>query len=354
MWVLKLFRPCRFHFLFVAMLLCGCAEKSSIAIDVWYGDKQEFGQLGMPQQWINILGNVLSENGIKNFTYQLNNADLKALTLGSDLHRLAALGDFNVDLDVNDCVEGENILKLIALDSAEQSLTKEITFTVQKNNRWPLPYSIKWAEVKKLQDVVQVVDGHWEITEDGLHNLDIYYDRVVAFGDDSWTNYEVSTAVTFHNFTPPVKGPPTYNVSHAATATHWPGHDIDELQPHRKWFPLGATAEFRLTAGLDSCRWRIFDGPKPNSINFYVEQSEEEYRSIELNRVYGMKHRVETVSQDSTRYSVKLWPFDQQEPKTWDFSGVEAEENFESGSALLLAHNTKVTFGDVNVIPIEK
>jgi hypothetical protein len=343
-------------FLLPLVALSGCGssgDRSPITIDIWYGDHQEFGQLGMPQQWINILGNVQSENGIKNFTYQLNNAEPKALTLGSDLHRLAAFGDFNVDLKVNDCEEGENRLKLIALDSGEQSLIKEIILSVKKNNQWPLPYSINWAEVEKLQDVLQVVDGHWKITKDGLHNLDTYYDRAVAFGDTSWTNYEVSTTVTFHHFTPPEKGPPTYHVSHAAIASRWPGHCKDELQPCRQWYPLGATSELRLTEGLDSCRWRIFDGPKPESIGFYVEQEVEAYRTIELNKVYGMKHRVETIGIDSTRYSVKLWPRDHEEPKDWDFSGIELDENLAAGSALLLAHNTGVTFGDVEVIAIE-
>jgi regulation of enolase protein 1 (concanavalin A-like superfamily) len=41
-------------------------------IDVWYGDNQTFGQLGVPQQWINILGNVSSAAGLATLTYTLN------------------------------------------------------------------------------------------------------------------------------------------------------------------------------------------------------------------------------------------------------------------------------------------
>lgn len=227
-----------------------------------------------------------------------------------------------------------------------------MTFDVNKNKQWPLPYSISWSGVQDLQDVVQVTDGNWEITKNGLHNKDMYYDRVVAFGDNSWKNYEVSTTVTFHDFTPPEQEPPTYNVSHAAIASRWPGHSKDELQPYRQWYPLGATSEFRLTVGLDSCRWRIFDGPKPDSKRFYVEQNVETYRSIELNKAYGMKHRVQTIGDRTTKYSVKLWPLDEPEPTSWDFTGIEEEENLMSGSALLLAHNTSVTFGDVHAIPI--
>ena len=197
-------------FFIACSLLTVCSETDNfppISIDIWYGDSQEFGQLGLPQKWINIPGNVQSENGIQSLAYKLNDSESRALTLGSDLHRLAAEGDFNVDMAVNDCLEGENILILSALDSAGNSLEKEVTFTLLKDKEWPLPYNIRWLEVKNIQDVVQVVDGLWEITENGLRNLDTYYARVVAFGDNSWENYEVETTVTFHDFTPPEKGP---------------------------------------------------------------------------------------------------------------------------------------------------
>ncbi len=275
------------------------------------------------------------------------------LTLGCDLHRLAALGDFNVDLDVQDCLEGTNQLVLEISDSAGNQLTQEMKFEYTNGKPWPMPYHIKWAEVEDIQSVVQVVDGEWEITEEGIHNLDTYYDRVIALGDSSWQNYEVSTTVIFHDFTPPTKGPPTYNVSHAAIASRWPGHDVDSLQPYRKWYPLGATSEFRLTKDLDSCRWRIFDGNKPGFDRFYVEQTSQDYRQIGLNKTYGMKHRVETIGPGRTQYSVKLWPYDRPEPEQWDFQGIESDENLPGGSALLIAHNTSVTFGDVLVIPID-
>ena len=71
-----------------------------------------------------------------------------------------------------------------------------------------------------------------------------------------------------------------------------------------------------------------------------------------LERKYGMKHKVETIGSGRTRYSVKLWPYDQPEPEQWDFEGIEEDENLTSGSALLIAHNTSVTFGDVVVEPI--
>ena len=344
--------------LLILLSCCYCGgptdhKEPPILFDIWYGENQEFGTPGLPQKWINLLGNVSSRNGVTRMTYQLNDRTPVELTLGSDLHRLAMHGDFNIDIALDQLREGTNHLLLEALDSAGHHETKQIQLKITQGKNWPLPYRIKWSEVADLQQVVQVVDGHWEITDDGIRNLDMYYDRVLAFGDNNWQNYEVTTTIVFHDFTPPVKGPPTYNVSHAAIASRWPGHDVDSLQPNRKWYPLGATAEFRLTKDLDSCRWRVFDGPKPGFERFYIEQSIEDYRHIVMEKKYGMKHRVETLVPGKTRYSVKLWPFDLKEPESWDVVAVENDENLESGSALLIAHNTSVTFGDVYVSKID-
>ena len=246
-------------------------EKESIVF--WYGKKQTFGALGHPQKQINILGRIYNSEEKSTAFYSLNGGPLMLLTLGSDLHRLANRGDFNVEL-YRDTLQLKNRIVVyhykegIAVDSA----STEITF--HKDRTWPLPYSISWKSTDTLTKAVQVVDGLWQFDEDGLSNDTIYYDRVVCFGDSTWTDYEVRTTVTFHDFTPPRRGAPVYNVSHAAIATRWPGHDADSLQPNRKWHPLGATAEFRLTKDLDSCRWRIFDGE-----GFYVEAPIKDYRN---------------------------------------------------------------------------
>ena len=66
-----------------------------------------------------------------------------------------------------------------------------------------------------------------------------------------------------------------------------------------------------------------------------------------------MKHRVETIDENTTKYSVKLWAADDEEPEQWDLTGIEKEENIHAGSVLLIAHNTNVTFGNVQVLPIQ-
>ncbi len=196
-----------------------------------------------------------------------------------------------------------------------------------------------------IADVAQVVDGEWELTPAGVRTAERYYDRVIAFGDESWRDYEVATTITVHAVTPPKQDPNTTRVTHAAIALRWPGHDADGKQPSVKWHPLGATAEFRLGHDLQQCRWRIFDGKR----DFYVESTRR--RAIEFGKPYRMKHRVETLECGTSRYRVKLWPDDEPEPEAWDLERFETGDLI-SGSALLIAHHSDVTFGNVSVVSI--
>ncbi len=338
--------------LLISLTLCTApsTEQSTsvdgLLIDIWYGPEQHFGQLGMPQQWVNILGSVSPVEGLQSLTYILNEEEPTALTTGEDGRRLANPGDFNIDIDTARLETGKNTVLIAATDSSGNKTTEEVIVHYTSGNTWDLPYTIEWNQVENIQDIAQIVDGHWQLEEGGVRTLDPYYDRVLAFGDNTWTDYEVTTTVTFHDFTPPQKGPPTFNVSHAAIATRWPGHDLDDNQPHTKWYPVGATAEFRLTTHLDSCRWRIFDGE-----NLYVEDTTK-LRFITLGTRYHMKHRVESQPDGSTLYSVKFWEDEQPEPEVWDLQAKEPPGNISSGSALLIAHNTDVTFGNVKVVSL--
>lgn len=318
-------------------------------INLWYGPHQTFGSKGNSQAQINILGNISKTADTPNVYYQLNHGDKHQLTLGCDLHRLANPGDFNIEIYRDKLKDGNNLVDIFVEKDGNILEQRQVNVMYERGNVWPLPYEVNWNQVKNIQDVVEVVDGNWEITKQGIRTRHKYYDRIVAFGDSLWTDYEVTTSVVFHNYTPPTPGPPTYNVSHVAIASRWPGHDKDSLQPNRKWFPLGATSEFRITDEYDSCRWRIFDGE-----NFYAEQDIPYYRKITPGKKYFMKHRVETIAENKTLYSVKLWDADTSEPATWDFQATEVSAKKESGSACLIAHHTDVTFGDIWVVPLTK
>jgi hypothetical protein len=324
---------------------CTAGHQDEINVNLWYGQEQYFGQWGNTQRQINILGSIQGLDTDCRVYYRLNGRDEKVdITLGSDLHRLAMEGDFNLDIDRTELKEGENHIRLYMERRGNAVLVETIRIHYTSTNTWPIPYNVDWSQVKRIQDAVEVVDGYWEITPAGVRIKEQYYDRILAFGDSSWLDYEVETSVIFHDYIAPAEGPPTYNVSHVAIASRWPGHDQDSLQPDRKWFPLGATSEFRITDEYDSCRWRIFDGE-----NFYVEQELVDYRTIQAEKAYRLKHRVENISDSVVQYSVKFWPADEQEPEQWDLQALEKMTRKESGSALLLAHNTEVTFGNIYV-----
>ncbi len=333
--------------------VCGCFGSATglpappVQIDVWYGPRQSFGHLGgHPQRWVNLLGNVSPVPAIQALSYRLNDSGPHPLSFREADKRLARPGDFNVEILRSELKPGDNTVLLAATTLTGEVITSRVVIDYHAGeNSWPLPYVIDWTKAKRIADVAQVVDGKWKITDQGVRTVEKFYDRVIALGDASWKNYEVSTTVTIHSLTPPKTGPSRTNVTHAAIATRWPGHEADGHQPSVKWYPVGATAEFRLEANLTECRWRIFDGKK----EFYVESTRR--RKLDYETPYHMKHRVETLGDGRSRYRVKLWPAGTAEPATWDLERFETDD-LPSGSALLIAHHADVTFGNVSVVPI--
>lgn len=326
---------------FTAVLFCGCAH--SPTVDVWYGREQHFGRNGFPQKWINVLGRVTPGRDIAALSYSLNGASPIPVSIGPDGHRLAELGDFNIEMDRAQLQIGENVLEIIARTYQGNMSRTKVNVVVHSSTGCELPYTIDWSTVDRIDDAAQVVDGLWELAEGGVRVVEPYYDRVIAFGDQSWRDYEVTVPVTFHGMRQPVRGTDAgAGVIHAAIAVNWPGHDEDNRQPHVKWYPLGATAEFRLEPTLKKCSWRILGGAGKVA-------EEDSTRPIEYGRQYIMKHRVRIRADSSTEYSVRLWSADEPEPKGWDVQTTEGPEDVRQGGALIIAHYTIVTFGEVTV-----
>jgi hypothetical protein len=323
-------------------------ECAPIAIDVWYGDVQDFGKLGQPQRWINILGRVSPSVGVS-LQYSLNGSPLASVSLGPNDTRLARPGDFNLDLDAAALNIGRNTVVLVATDTLHHRITRTVTVRYHRGRIWPLPYSVDWRQTKAITDVVQVVDGLWKLEPDGVRTLEPYYDRVLSFGDLTWKDYTVTATVTFHGFSPPKEGPPTYGVSHAGLAARWFGHAQDEEQPHVKWYPLGAVAEFRLSEHLDRCTWRIFRDGDATTYPTIIE--EKQGRQIELGVRYNLKLRVDSLPGHAARYRTKFWRDGEAEPLKWNLDTKEGGERIRSGGALLVAHNTDVTFGNFSAVP---
>lgn len=321
-------------------------------IEFWYGPVQEFGHVGgHPQQQINILGHVALDAKIAKLEFSIDGGDPKKLSFKEDKKRIAKDGDFNIEIDRGELLKGRSTVTVIATSKGGGKVRKSVTVIhheIRPGKRWPLPYKVDWSEVEHIQDVVQVVDGKWELTKDGVRSVERYYDRCFAFGDASWQDYEVTTSVIVHKLTGPREGPNSTGVTHAAIALRWPGHDYDGKQPTVKWHPLGATAEFRLGKVLKQCRWRVFDGQR----QYYKESPRR--RVLQFETPYSMKHQVITAPSGESIYRTRLWKTGEREPEAWDLERVEPKDDVPRGSALLLAHHSDVTFGDIEVVDLQK
>ncbi|MBK8500734.1 MAG: hypothetical protein IPL46_00210 [Saprospiraceae bacterium] len=325
------------------------AKATSVKITCWYGKEQVFGQIALTQRWINVLGNISPSENIAETFYEINDQVIP-FKLGPDLHRLARSGDFNLDIPLTELTDGVNHLVITAISSNGDTIREDIDLRIYKNRNWPLPYEVDFSEIKRIQESVQVVDGLWKLTKAGIRTVEPYYYRALSIGDTSWSNFEATIKVTIHDWTPSQPGPPTYNVSHFGVAMYWRGHHTDDLQPHRKWFPLGAQGEFLLKEATDSCRWRILlDGGKETKAPIYAVGT----NRIQKEQPMWFKAQVTTIENGSTRYLYRQWVDGVKEPEKWDVSGID-EHDYPSGSLCIVPHNSDVTIHQIRIVPLEK
>ena len=212
-------------------------------IDVWYGTTQNFGQLGNPQTWINILGRVSGTPAVTSLTYALNGGPDVPLAIGSDAKRLYDVGDFNIELPVAQMVDGANTILIKAQDGVTQS-TKTVTVNYDAGNTWPRPFTANWSALGSVQAGAQVVDGLWAINSGRLETVDPGYDRLVAIGDMSWTDYEVTVPVTVLSLNTNEWGSPS-NGAGVGLIVRWNGHINTGEKPSEGWRRLGALAWHR-------------------------------------------------------------------------------------------------------------
>lgn len=346
------------------------ADNEPPTIEIWYGDTQTFtfGQHGTPQQWMNILGNVSDPNpGPISLSYTLNGEASQPLNYGgdgsdNDGRRLANEGDFNVDLDKDELKPGPNQVIITAADSVNPPVSTTVTVYYNPDKQWPVQYGIDWNSVPAVQDAVQIVDGKWERLEDGsgVHIVETGYDRILSIGEGSfardihdWTEFEVLVEVTIHKYK-------EAGFSQLAPAVglvaRWEGHtDETKLtcQPKCGYVPFGA-------AGWYS--W------KPVNRNPFVSMFANDGKRVSVptnqtptmkyNKPYYWKMRVENLDKPTGTYSFTIWEKGAESPTepliTFDESLHVGEiPMLTSGSVFLLSHHVDVTFGDVQVCPLD-
>jgi hypothetical protein len=309
-------------------------------ISVWYGDEQSFGQRGIPQRWINILGNVSDVEAIDELSYKLNTDPSMPLSIGPNTNRLLEEGDFNIEIDYRDLQEGENTVVIRAsYNGGSASTTKTVTVNWTGGQVWPNPYYIDWSTVSspaEIQDVAQIVDGQWDVTNDGLlYPVVPGYDRIVAIGQTTWQDYDVVVPITIDKW---YGGSPGVGI-----LVRWDSHREDSQQPH--YAPLfGGLGWYRYYNGEEE-PWLTILGM--DNEDLAVDKNS----SPTLGQPYIYKIRAETVG-DNTRYRLKVWEAGDPEPSSWDLEGMGNDPDRDRGSVLLVAHRADTTFGNVTITPI--
>jgi regulation of enolase protein 1 (concanavalin A-like superfamily) len=320
----------------------GDDASSETNIDVWYGAAQTFGSAGIPQRFINILGNVTDSDGITSLKYSLNGGSKSKLSVGRNSNRLARKGDFNAEIKYADLQPGINVVTLYAVDKLGNQSEETVTFNYVENYVTPATYQINWANVSKISDVAQVVDGKWALEEQGVRTIEPGYDRLIAIGDLMWTNYEATAEVTLNQAPSRENGAPLLGF-----AMRWTGHyNWKNKQPQVGWWPLGA---------LGSIRW-YSRGSAYQLMNSGGSVKKTHYKApeLEVGITYIFKMRGEAVSGGALKYSIKIWQKGLPEPSGWGISYTSQPDDVAAppgGSLLLIAHHLDATFGKVLVVP---
>lgn len=324
------------------------AANAAPIITIWYGDNQKFGQIGQPIEWINILGNITGTSSIVSLTYSLNGGASFPLAIGPDTKRLLKAGDFNVEIAYTALKTGANQVAITGIDAQNRQTTRTVTVTYDDGNSWPTSYTVDWNLATNIQDVAQVVDGKWALQNGKLVPQELGYDRLVAIGDITWTDYEVVVPVTIHGIDPAGFNSPS-NGPGVGLILRWQGHfNENGEQPNTGWQKLGALGWFRwnydqygaLLAGLQmygTGGGEIAVNPK---------------KQAAANTTYWMKMSVQSLPGKPAYYRFKTWKSDEPEPLPWDMQGFSDTAGPATGSMLLVAHHVDASFGPVTVQPI--
>jgi hypothetical protein len=276
--------------------------------------------------------------------YALNGGPLLPLNIGPNYRRLAARGDFNVDLGIEQLVEGENRLTLVATDEQGQQTTEQVLLRYSPTHR-SLPYRIEWGKVANIQDVAQVVDGLWSINNGQISPEEIGYDRLVAVGDMSWRDYEVTVPITVHGINAACYEYPSVHAG-VGVVIRWKGHTLWEADQYSSDQPAFGPSPY------GAIGWYCVFHDAGNLINFFdpaFNRMVEQPRRLVLHQPYIFKVRVDTRADGGSQYRLRVWEADSREPDTWDITASGTDMSLSEGSLVLGAHHVAVSFGNIDI-----
>jgi len=322
--------------------IASTSSTNATTFTFWYGKRQTFGKIGVPQRWVNILGNVSDPNGIAALNYTLNGGPIMTLSVGQDTRRLAGTGDFNIDIAYTALrpLPDSNIVAVTARNGNGVYTHDTVIVRYLSGTVWPRAHTVSWANTSCLTDTAQVVDGRWHVSAEGLRILNVGYDRLVAIGDSTWKDFEVTVPITIHSYDPAGYG--SINGSPAVGLfLGWSGHSDDPIagwQPKTGYKPFGCGGFYMFkTTGETLSIWD----------NIYDYSG----KTIPYNVPYYFKMRVEG-SGAGIDYSFKVWDVSVSEPAKYDLTWQGPSAGPLQGSIVLLAHFVDATFGKATIIPI--
>ena len=308
------------------------AARGVPVIDVWYGDVQNFGQNGIPQSYVNILGNVSASGRITSLTQSLNGGPEQPLRIGPDQFRLVDPGDFNAEIAYSSLRRGRNNLRLTATADNGAVTHRVVTINYVVGHS-PASYSIDWSAVQNIQNVAQIVDGKWAIENNEARTKQTGYDRLIDIGSmDSWTNLTGTVELTLNAFDASDFG--------LGPIVGWRGHTLDGDEQPRTGHPFAA--------------WFVYNGA---SLSIYAntpitpETSLEQYTThLDVGVRYIFKFQVTPNRWGESHFSFKVWRSGTVEPQNWQ---VEADGQRARGSILIGAYKCDISVGKINITALD-
>lgn len=338
-------------------------EDVPIAINIWYGKTQFFGNNGSPQRQLNILGNI--SGSVDKFSYSLNGGENHNLSIGPqkplEVRRLYNLGDFATEIfqDNPNILLGSNQVIFEAVDYSQNTLLDTVLLNYSREDA-KYPISIHWTEIDTLQKAIQVIDGYWKITDRGIRSdkLHIGYDRCFAVGDTTLSNYEIRTTVRVNAFYPK-DSYPSFGAGFGIL-TGWRGHTNNDTPGLRtQILQLLYPEDWQPYVGFTPYDGLFLVTPDDDnfSLNFSrndYDLSYEEKVNFNTSETYSIIVQCENLNENNREYSFKIWKSDGKEPKKWNFKKVYEREHIKkNGSILFIAHHADMTYGDITINSLE-
>lgn len=326
-------------------------------IRVWHGNLRRVGHLGHLQDDLNIAGHVEKWHDLDRLQYRINGSHAIPLSF-REFRRLSRDGDFNADVPIGLLAPGRNTITIEAHFRDGRSARHDIT-VIRQDGSTPLPFQIRWRDVRHVDDVGQAVDGEWLLTPSGLRTARPGYDRLFLIGERWWRDYEVHTTVTVHALetnTPYYSGGQGVGLilRFAGHVTGGPRH-FPSGQPKWGYQPFGALAWLR---------WSRRDPSRAPLIQFYRgdddHTAEFGFFPFQVGSPVGLRFACRTLPTDAdtagrTEYRFRVWRLPEKEPENWNLTLVQTSRDaLREGGLALIAHHVDATFGDITIRPLKE